>query len=184
MIDNEEIWKGVVGWEELYQISNKGTIRALDRMVQHSRTGTMFLRRGKMFTKGTITSAGYMTITLCNTGSMKFTKKIHQLVGQAFIRNPENKRFINHKDGNKQNNNDWNLEWSTIDENNDHALENGLNNQAGSYNRNTFFVEEDIRKIRELLTEGNSQYSIAKSYGVSQTCIQYIKTRKTWSHIN
>lgn len=184
MIDYEEIWKPVQGWESLYEVSNKGKVKGLDRLVQHSTAGSMFVRKGTMLTEGTLTGAGYLVVTLSHGKNIKFVKKVHQLVAQVFITNPDNKMFVNHKDGNKQNNNDWNLEWSTIDENNDHAIETGLNNQTGINNGNVKLTEADVLMIRRLINSGISQYSLARTYNVSQFCISAIKTGKSWSHLN
>ena len=70
---------------------------------------------------------GYDKVDLYE-GGKRTTKRIHRLVGEAFIPNPENKPEINHKDGNKLNNHVSNLEWTTKRENIDHAVEHGLLN--------------------------------------------------------
>lgn len=62
---------------------------------------------------------------LCKNGIAKF-KKVHRLVAESFIPNPENKPQINHIDGNKQNNNIYNLEWVSNRENMQHAFSTGL----------------------------------------------------------
>lgn len=68
---------------------------------------------------------GYLRIQLYNHGTCEFVM-IHRLVAEEFLSNPENKPFINHKDGNKQNNNFDNLEWVTQSENIQHAWNTGL----------------------------------------------------------
>lgn len=62
---------------------------------------------------------GYMRVSLCNNGKV-FCKKVHRLVADAFIPNPENKPQINHKNGNKKDNRVENLEWATNSENQKH----------------------------------------------------------------
>lgn len=95
------------GYEGIYQISNQARIRSLDREVQY--------RTSKRFIKGKIMKPkkdkdGYLIIILYKNGKDK-TYKMHRLVAQAFIPNPNNQPYINHKDEDKQNNLPENLEW-------------------------------------------------------------------------
>lgn len=70
-------------------------------------------------------SCGYMIVTLCHQGLRK-NKRVHRLLCEAFLPNPENKAHVNHIDGNKLNNCLSNLEWATPKENNAHAIATGL----------------------------------------------------------
>lgn len=104
----EEIWKDVVGYEGLYQVSNLGRVRSCDRKTRN--------RNGVVTKRGRLLSffyyGGYLNVSLCMGGN-KQNKKIHRLVAEAFIANPNNYPIINHKDENKLNNNANNLEWCT-----------------------------------------------------------------------
>lgn len=94
-----EIWKDIQGYESKYQISNTGKVKSLRRDI--------FLKP--------YMCEGYLKVDLYI--SQKRRKVfIHQLVGENFVDNPENKKTVNHKDGNRLNNNDWNLEWSSYSE--------------------------------------------------------------------
>lgn len=104
------IYKPISGYENNYTISNTGTIKNIIRNTILKPT----LRKE------------YLGVSLCKS-NVKKTYNVHRLVAITFIENPENKPQVNHLDGNKFNNNAWNLEWSTSSENIQHAYDNGLN---------------------------------------------------------
>lgn len=102
----EEIWRSIDGYEGLYEVSNTGLIRSLDRFV-----GNRNRIKGKILSIR-IEKDGYCSVALSKDGKIK-RYKIHRLVAQAFIPNPEGLPQVNHKDENKTNNNVDNLEWCT-----------------------------------------------------------------------
>lgn len=117
-----EIFKDIKGYEGLYAVSNYGRVKSLPKQVFNH--NGFFYRKEKIIKPGKDTK-GYLRISVCLNGK-QHTYKIHRLVAQAFIPNPENKPQVNHIDGNKQNNHVENLEWCTNQENQDHAWKNGL----------------------------------------------------------
>lgn len=116
-----EEWKDIEGFEGLYQISNYGRVKSLSRL-------TKFYSKERyipeIIRKNGIDKNGYQILPL-NRNGKKYTKKIHRLVAQAFIPNPENKPCVNHKDTNVKNNNMDNLEWCTVLENIQYCCELG-----------------------------------------------------------
>lgn len=104
----EEIWKDIKEYEGLYQVSNVGRVKrvATNRVLQPYRN-----------------KVGYLLVYLCKNGKRK-THRIHRLVAQSFIQNPENKPEVNHLDENKINNMVSNLEWSTRKENCNYGTRN------------------------------------------------------------
>ena len=109
-----ELWKDIKDYEGFYQVSNLGRVKSLSRSIYDSR-GYMIYRKGKI-KKPSFDKNGYPQIGLCKNGTV-ITRKIHRLVAEAFIPNPENKPEINHKDEDKLNNCVDNLEWVTEKEN-------------------------------------------------------------------
>ena len=95
-----EIYKPIVGYEGLYEVSNLGNVRNL---------------KTNIILKQKINKGGYMNVGLWKNGKKTFL--IHRLVAQAFIPNPDNKPEVNHKDEIKSNNCVYNLEWVTSKEN-------------------------------------------------------------------
>lgn len=120
---NEE-WKDIIGYENMYQISNTGQVRSVDRIVFAGKHYVPTRIKGCII-KTRISKNGYVMVTLSNKSKTKHLY-VHRLVAEAFIPNPDNKREVNHKDTNKLNNNVNNLEWTTSSENKIHAHKNGL----------------------------------------------------------
>lgn len=111
-----EIWKDVQGYEGLYQVSNLGRVRSLDRYVSHASLGRKFCKGCIMATHQT--NSGYLAVNLCKGNRYK-TFCIHRLVADAFIPVESNEDVqVNHKDENKHNNCADNLEWCSASYNN------------------------------------------------------------------
>lgn len=103
-----EIWKSIPGYEGLYEVSNTGQIRSLDMYVKVG-FGAYRLQKGKVLSPAK-DKYGYLVVSLTYNGKHK-TIKVHRLVAQAFIENPDNLPEVNHKDEDKTNNIVENLEW-------------------------------------------------------------------------
>lgn len=121
----EEIWKWIDGYKNMYQVSNLGRIRSVDRdvycEVSPNKLQHIF---GKVLKQG-LNHKGYPIVYLSKDGKQK-TITVHRLVAKAFIKNPLNLPQVNHKDGCKTNNQVDNLEWCDNSYNQKHAWKNGL----------------------------------------------------------
>ena len=126
-----EIWKSIKGYEGLYEVSNLGNVRSVDRTVNTALNHGTRIVKGKII-KPILTNKGYFQVCLSKECKLKYAS-IHRLVAEAFIDNPENLPVVNHKDGNKLNNRVDNLEWCTYQYNHWHARENGLLVNMGRY---------------------------------------------------
>lgn len=100
-----KIWKDIIGYEGLYQISDTGEIKSLAKMAGRS-------RRKERILKTYLDKDGYVKVILCKNNKTHFLS-VHRLLAEVFIPNPFNYEQINHKDENKKNNNLTNLEWCT-----------------------------------------------------------------------
>lgn len=110
----EEIWKDVVGYEGLYKVSNLGRVKSLKG---YHRKDCILKLRNNLY--------GYLTVGLSKHNKSKRIK-VHRLVAETFIPNPQNYEQVNHIDGNKLNNNVLNLEWCNRSYNMKHAYDNNL----------------------------------------------------------
>lgn len=117
-------WLPVPKYEGLYEVSDCGQIRSIDRVVV-GKDGVNYPFKGRVLYQTPNKNVQYYTVNLWknNKGSCMYT---HRLVCEAFIPNPLDKPEVNHKDGNRQNNNISNLEWVTRGENMQHAHDTGL----------------------------------------------------------
>ena len=109
VIDIKEEWKSIKGYEGLYEVSNYGNVRSLDRYASNGRK--IILYSGKVLSKNLGTN-GYHSVQLSKDNQVN-RKMIHRLVAEAFIPNPDELSQVNHIDENKLNNHVSNLEWCT-----------------------------------------------------------------------
>lgn len=145
-MDNE-IWKDIEEYEGLYQISNLGRVKSFGKQ-----TG-FYTRKHELILKDNIDKDGYHLTTLIKKRTRQHLR-IHRLVAEAFIPNPEDKPQVNHKDGNKDNNSVENLEWCTPSENVKHSYDKKLHKY---HIRIRAFGTENpaARKIKQYDLKGN-----------------------------
>jgi hypothetical protein len=139
------------------------------------------LLKGKILSPS-INKAGYFGLVLCLNG--RKPRMIHTLVAIAFIGDRPDGFCINHKDGNKLNNESTNLEYCTQKENIHHANKTGLSKVAcGENSGHAKLTNIDIVNIRNRIASGHKVIRIAKDYKVDYKTIHSIKTGKSWQHI-
>ena len=167
-----EIWCDIEGYEGVYQVSNFGRVRSLKA------TNTRIL-------KLRLEQDGYLTVGLYKNG-VKYPV-VHRLVAKAFIPNPENKRTVNHIDGDKTNNRVENLEWATHKENLSHALVTGLRPPiVGTYNHFAKLTEDEVRYIRSHYKKNCKEFGVralARKFNMSRESIIRIVRRQTYKNV-
>ena len=119
---NKEIWKDIRGYEGLYQVSNLGKIKSLNRVIRmkHKSGQIMSVRKHGRLVTATDNGSGYLIVGL-SKNNKRVNYYVHRLVAAAFISNSQQKTQVNHIDGNKHNNTIANLEWVTPHENQVHS---------------------------------------------------------------
>lgn len=158
--------KSIDLYEGKYTLYSNGTV------VSHSRKAHRYIEAE---INGKINPAGYKQIILYDMNSKRHYVLVHRLVAKYFVPNPNNYRVVNHKDGNKLNNDVSNLEWCTDHDNQIHARDT-----LKVYDNKLSF--EKAEEIRKLYSSGNySGAKLAKMYGIGKTMVYSVIHYKRWS---
>ena len=156
-----------------------------DLMVNYmvSRMGKVYNPDTNRFIAQIKNKDGYLFVNLyLNKGSRGFT--VHRLVAQSFIPNPDNKPTVNHKNGNKSNNWDWNLEWATRSENTQHAYDTGLKHSISGTNHSmSKLSKEDVLEIISDYNKYKGVSDIAKKFNVTRFLIYRILNGQSYVSI-
>ena len=134
---------------------------------------------------GSNTKQGYFKLSYLNpeTGRIQHIQ-LHRLIYLVWGGPLTEGQIVNHRDGDKKNNDISNLEPSTNSENNEHAFRLGLRNpKLGSTNPQAKLSEQLVTLIRKLHKAGRSMRSLAKEHGVAITTIRPLLKRETWKHV-
>lgn len=172
----KEIWKDIKGYEGLYQCSNLGNIRSLDRYIPWKNKYTQFKKGQPIIPRQN--KNGYLQFALNKNGKRKMAY-IHIIVAETFIDNKNKLKTVNHKDGNKLNNCIDNLEWCSYSDNNKHAYT--------ELKRQKVIIGGKRKKIYliNIITNNVTVYSsineASRNIGLSHTqIIRYLKNNNIW----
>lgn len=171
-----ETWKDIKGYEGLYQVSDLGRVKSLD-VIRTDSIGRKKSYKGQILKQTTKKGYKCKTIGLSKNGK-KTTLKVHKLVMQAFVGEP-NGLEVCHTDGNEGNNELSNLRYGTKSENQIDMYRYGSKSSAGK------LTPDEVAEIRHLLENTNLyQKTIAKKYGITQTTVSEINAGKTFSWLD
>jgi len=165
-----EIWKVINGYPD-YEISNKGRVKALSK-VRNSIHGTRTTRE-KIITQHYNKLLGYIYVNMYQKG-MPTSRSLHRIIAINWIPNPENKREVNHIDGNKQNNSIENLEWMS-------SLENTRHSFTTNSKKSLVLNIEKAEEIREMHKMGMTNSQIALVLGIQRKMAWRVVTNQSWT---
>ena len=159
------MWKDIPNYT-MYKINESGQIRRNGRTLKHH-TDTN----------------GYLSVMLCKDGKTK-RFRVHRLVAEMFVENPENKLMVNHKSGIRSECGSYNLEWVTCSENHKHAYEHlhkkpprPMEGKFGKdHNRSLGFT---LRMTNGELKKFGSGLEAARELGIDHTSISYARKHNT-----
>jgi hypothetical protein len=176
-----EIWKPVVGYAGLYEVSTLARVQSLSR-VTFDQKGHPHRTIGRVLTPHAARD-GYHRVWLCKQGCPKL-RLIHRMVAEAFIANPLALPQVNHLDGDKNNNALPNLEWVTASQNFRHALRTGLTVMAsGERLPQSKLTRAAVQDIRAQRAAGVPLKALAQKYGVGIGAISHVANGRNWKHV-
>ncbi|MCQ2009271.1 NUMOD4 domain-containing protein [Sporolactobacillus sp. STSJ-5] len=174
-----ELWKDVAGYDGIYQVSDHGQVRSLDRKVKNKNGIYNKPIKGKTLAQHQDRN-GYMYCYFSVDGHGK-NVKVHRIVCRAFHGEPFVGAVANHIDGNKGNNSANNLEWCSNQENTGHAIKTGLWKNIGEAASSDVLTEKQVLEIRNNHTDSYDE--LARMYGISKASIADIKKFRSWKQL-
>lgn len=157
-----EIWKSLIGYEDLYEVSDQGRVRSVNRVLQ-----------------GRCDKDGYRVFTL--TAGGKKTKKAHRLVLEAFVGLCPEGMECCHNDGDPSNNHLHNLRWDTRKANRADRRQHGTATATSGETHPMAKLQQcDVNRIRALSLQGVRQHLLAKEFRVSSANISLIVNGRRW----
>lgn len=179
-----EEWKDIEGYEGLYQVSNEGKVKSIERIVNAGKRKFLFKSK---FLKP-ILIGNYYSVHLSKNNKSKMIR-VHRLVAEAFIPNPENLAQINHKDENKTNNKVENLEWCTPLYNNNYGSHNKKISKAminkPEYSKQVYQYTLDGKLVKKWSSTKEAERNGFQSINISRCCNggYFSNGKKKWINI-
>lgn len=183
----DEIWKPIPGYEGVYEVSDLGRVKSLERITAYSDGRKQWILKERVLRPG-LSGPGYPSVVLYKN-KVGRTHMCHQLVALAFLGERAPSMEVCHYDGDFANSKLSNLRYGSSKDNKDDQRRHGTR-LKGSRVGSSVLLEEDIPKIREMANRFTSSHkyefgylNIGVMFGVSEGTIRNVVRGKTWKHV-
>lgn len=178
-VPKSEEWKPVIGYEGLYEVSNYGRVRSLDRVARNGRGSRVYT--GKLLKPQPLRS-GYLTVNLSSDGSVT-RHLVHRIVCISFHGKPTGRTLeVGHFNGDQKDNRAENLRWCSHLENMSDRDRHGRTLRGESHPQSKL-SEGDVLDLRRRAHSGETVSQMAREYGVSRAAMHSAVTGQTWAHL-
>jgi hypothetical protein len=177
----QEIWAPVPDYEGLYEVSNFGEVRSMDRIVMHGQGDHLRKRKGQILKKIT-DKQNRFRVSLYKNG-IRNKVFVHYLVALAFLGKKEQGQMICHNDGNGQNNRVDNLRFDTHQANMSDMVKHGKS-ARGSKNWHAIATSDQVLQVRELRKKGLFYREIQHLTSLSFSSIVKMCQGKSWKWLS
>ena len=162
-----ENWRTIEGTNGNYSVSDLGNVRRNEHYTEVT-PGTFNHYRERLL-KPTTESSGYLVVKM-QVGKKSIVKKIHRLVAEAFIPNPDNLPCVNHKDENCTNNSKDNLEWCTYKHNANHGTRNDRLRKASGIRVAQYSLDGNLIKIWDSVSQASQHFGCKSTSPIRRVC--------------
>jgi len=173
-----ETWKPVVGYEGLYEVSDGGAVRSLDRV---SVAAGQRLRGRPIRTVRA--GRGYLQVGLWDSSGRRKNRYVHRVVLEAFAGAPSPGHEACHNNGDRQDNRLENLRWDSRSANHTDKRAHGTMPRGESHHHASI-GEADVRRVLTMAAEGRSRAEISRSVGITTRHVGSLVRRELWAHVS
>ena len=180
-----EEYKDIPGYEGMYAVTKDGRVWSHPKETIVGGRGGVRVDGGR-FLSNKPHHQGYCRVHIRDKNNIRKGMLVHRLVAMTYIPNPDALPFINHLNGDTQDNRVDNLEWCDNKRNTKHAYDNGWIKtpyQQGEANSQAKLTVDDARRIKELSAAGMGDTAISRETGISRSAVKDVTKGRTWRHI-
>ena len=177
-----EIWKTIDGTDNKYAVSNLGNVK---RLEHYTIVGPNKIHYEERILKQYTSKDGYRVVHISINGK-RYVKKVHRLVAQYFLDNPNDHPQVNHIDENRQNNSVENLEWCTAKQNSNHGSRNEKLRKCSGLKIAQYSLSGELIKIWDSMSQASASFGCTTTCCIRRVCKGDRKSYKgfVWKYVD